>query len=394
MNIDNYLQNKLEEYGEENANRMIELYGQVPNLRLKKIFSKIHFEVNGLLKYLNERLPQYDYGADSEFIGHYTANESRLLINWIDQIDEIQSNLKGTELQFEVHPTYKKVLEHCNTFLLKSGGSPIPKGTEKVILILIEPIFTIGNPIKIVRKDVTSTFALKFIGEGSYAKVFKYKDEFYNRHFVIKRAKDNLTPKEYERFLREFEEMKKLNSPYIVDVLSFDDKHRQYVMEFMDDTLYDHVMANNCKLTSANRKALVNQILKAFEYIHNKGLLHRDISLKNVLLKKYEDVIVVKVSDFGLVKLEESNLTSKLTEFKGSLNDPDLEIFGFNNYRMKHETYALTRLIYFVITGRTKIEQFETDQLKKFVLKGLDKNLDNRYNDVQELRLAFQNIPL
>ncbi|WP_291300110.1 hypothetical protein [Desulfosporosinus sp. BICA1-9] len=116
MNIDNYLQNKLEEYGEENANRMIELYGQVPNLRLKKIFSKIHFEVNGLLKYLNERLPQYDYGADSEFIGHYTANESRLLINWIDQIDEIQINLKSTELQFEVHPNYKKVLEHCNTF--------------------------------------------------------------------------------------------------------------------------------------------------------------------------------------------------------------------------------------------------------------------------------------
>jgi hypothetical protein len=71
LNIENYLQNKINEYGEENINRMIELYEQVPNLRLKKIFSKIHFEVNGLLKYLNERLPRYVYGADVETIGHY-----------------------------------------------------------------------------------------------------------------------------------------------------------------------------------------------------------------------------------------------------------------------------------------------------------------------------------
>lgn len=38
-------------------------------------------------------------------------------------------------------------------------------------------------------------FFLKIIGEGSYAKVFKYKDDFYDKYFVLKRAKNDLDKK-------------------------------------------------------------------------------------------------------------------------------------------------------------------------------------------------------
>lgn len=393
MKIENYLQNKLEEYGEDNVNRMIELYENVPNIRLKKIFSKIHFELNGLFRFLNEKIPRKVSSIDErDSIGHYNAVQSRELIYWINQIDELQSDFKGTEFQFEVHSHYKKVIEHCDAFLESSGGSPIPSGTEKVSLISVEPIFIISNSIKVSRKDVVSTFIKKLIGEGSYANVFKYKDEFYDRYFVMKQAKSDLTDKEYERFKREFEDMKSLNSPYIVDVFSFNNEELYYVMEFMDDTLHNYIMKNNNKLTFNNRKAIVTQILRAFEYIHSKGRLHRDISLTNVLLKLYEDIFVVKVSDFGLVKIEDSQLTSMFTEFKGSLNDPNLELCGFEKYNIKHETYALTRLIYFVLTGRTKIEKFDNAQQKEFVLKGISNNVDDRYENVQELRQAFWKI--
>ena len=40
-------------------------------------------------------------------------------------------------------------------------------------------------------------------------------------------------------------------------------------------------------------KNIVNQILRAFEYIHSKKILHRDISLTNVLIKKYENNLLV-----------------------------------------------------------------------------------------------------
>lgn len=132
--------------------------------------------------------------------------------------------------------------------------------------------------------------------------------------------------------------------------------------------------------------------IKAFEYIHSQDLLHRDISLTNVLVKKYEGLNVVKISDFGLVKTKESNLTSTDSEVKGSLNDPQLDVFKFKNYYIAHETYALTRLIYFVMTGKAKIDKFGDDSLKEFVMRGVSINLEERYKDIAELREAFRKI--
>lgn len=392
MNIENYLQNKIEEYGNVNVNRMIQLYEDVTNNRLRQIFSKIHFEVNELLKYLNERLPRYEVVDDREFIGHYTAAESRELIKWIDQIGELQSNLRGTNLEFELNIEYKRILDSCNMFLNKTGGSPIPKGTTKVTLILTHPIFEICNVIKVKTDKEIIHYPLKFIGEGSYANVHKYKDKFYDKYFVVKSAKEDLTEKEYERFKREFNEMKNLKSPYVVEVFSFCDKEKQYIMEFMDDTLYKYINENNNKLTIAQRKLLVNQLFKAFAYIHSKGRLHRDISLRNILLKKYEDVTIVKISDFGLVKVPGSTLTDPLTEFKGSLNDPQLKISGFDKYEIRHETYALTWVIYFIMTGRTQIKTLKNSLLNEFVLKGINSDLSKRYQNITQMKEAFQNI--
>lgn len=46
-----------------------------------------------------------------------------------------------------------------------------------------------------ISKD--NNFELKMIGEGSYAKVFRYRDEFYNKYFVLKRAKMTLMIKNW-----------------------------------------------------------------------------------------------------------------------------------------------------------------------------------------------------
>lgn len=62
---------------------------------------------------------------------------------------------------------------------------------------------------------------LRLIGEGSYAKVFKYKDNFYNCYFAVKRAEPNLPHDELERFKNEFNDLKNLNSPFIIKAYSY-----------------------------------------------------------------------------------------------------------------------------------------------------------------------------
>ena len=120
--------------------------------------------------------------------------------------------------------------------------------------------------------------------------------------------------------------MKKLNSPYIVEVYTYDVKKNQYIMELMSESIEKYVLNNNANLAYSVRINLIMQTLRAIEYIHTKGYYHRDICPKNILIKKYDDTIVVKLSDFGLVKENNSELTSDSTDIKGYYNDPALQI--------------------------------------------------------------------
>ena len=99
---------------------------------------------------------------------------------------------------------------------------------------------------------------------------------------------------------------------------------------------------------------------------------------------------VVKISDFGLVKIEHSNLTSFGSEVKGSLNDSNLQVVGFANYNIEYETFALTRLIYYVMTGKYNLENIKNENIKNFVLKGVAPNIDERYHSVDEMQVAFE----
>ena len=102
--------------------------------------------------------------------------------------------------------------------------------------------------------------------------------------------------------------------------------------------------------------------------------------------------VVVKIGDFGLVKLPESTMTSMYTELKGSLNDPDLIHVGFANYEMCHETYAITRLCYFILTGRTNIEKQKEGAIKRFWNKGTSTDRSVRFTSVDEIMQAVRAI--
>ena len=198
--------------------------------------------------------------------------------------------------------------------------------------------------------------------------------------------------KEIARFKQEFDVLKSLQSPYVVTVYSYNDSQNEYTMEYMDESIYEYIRRKNATLSLADRKSIIAQVCKGLSYIHSKGLLHRDISLTNVFIKHYEDVDVVKIGDFGLVKLPDSTMTSLQSELKGSLNDPDLIHVGFSNYEICHETYALTRLCYYILTGRTNVEKQRDGAIKRFWIKGTSTDRAVRFQSVDMLLTAVRAI--
>lgn len=380
MDLENYIETQYREIVEYINIEFIDLYESFKSEKLQKIFSTIHHLMVENYKIMNQRLPTRECGT------HFWAEPSRELLLAINVVTSMHRALKNTKFSFSFDEYYKKVIKESEEFLSNSGGSEIPPNMEKVQLYYTIPILKPTEVISINSlSDINKTADIKIIGEGSYAKVFSYIDPFYGKKFVLKRAKNDLSDKEKVRFKNEYEEMKNLSSPYVVEVYNFNDQKTEYTMEYMDKTLESYINENNTVLKQTDRKNLSLQILKAFKYIHSKNLLHRDISPNNILIKIYDDVNVVKISDFGLVKTPDSKLTSLNTDFKGCFNDPGLVTYGFSNYGIEHETYAITRLIYFVLTGRKNINNIKNKNLSSFINKGLSTNLKERFKSVDEI---------
>ena len=388
MNIENYIESQYRELlscSQINA-EYSDLYKSFRNQKLREILMTLHHDLVGLFRTMNERLPTGEHEA------HFWAEPSRDLIKRIEIIFSLVSSLKETPLAFQIDQYYLDLLTRCRDFLSSSGGSSLPPNMAKVELYYTLPIFLPLSSITISHKQQDFTFDLKLIGSGSYANVYKYKDTFYNRPFILKRAKKELTDKEVARFKREFDVMNDLSSPYILEVYCYNPDKNEYIMEYMDYTLDGYIAAHNSTLTIIQRKGIAQQILRAFDYLHSKGHLHRDISPKNILIKEYDDTLVVKLSDFGLVKIPDSTLTTVNTEFKGYFNDPALVVEGFNTYGIVHETYALTRVIYFVMTGKTNTEKITNQNLRAFVEKGLNPDKIKRFQNIRDMISAFKAI--
>jgi len=372
-----------------------EMYSFVSNDDLRKLLATFHTNLNKWITILNNDIRTiYDEGGQLKYYGGYFhAQDSRDYLDLIERIDALRSKLKSSKYEFRLcKDTYDDFIRRTRRFVVKSGGSTIPEGFEPVETEDLSPVFELVNGVAISRENKKIYASLKSVGEGSYARVFSYVDPTYNIPIILKRALSTLDNKEIKRFKQEFQILKSLHSPYIVQAFAYNESANEYTMECMDETLYQYILKNNTSLSLKERKGIIAQICKGLEYIHGKNILHRDISLVNIFVKHYEDVNVIKLGDFGLVKNPENRLTSLQTEVKGSLNDPDLVNVGFANYEIRHETFALTRVCYFVLTGRTNISKQKEGAIKKFWNKGTNTDINQRFKSVEELYAAVMAI--
>jgi serine/threonine-protein kinase len=194
------------------------------------------------------------------------------------------------------------------------------------------------------------------LGSGAMAIVYKAKQLSLNRIVAVKilpkRFSEN--PQYVERFYKEGQAAAKLNHNNIVQAIDVGEAggYHFFVMEYVEGkTLYDDLSKGQI-FSEQEALEIVIQIAEALKHAHERGLIHRDIKPKNVIIDKEG---VVKVADMGLAR-ETADIETAKTEVGKAYGTPYYiateQIRGEIDIDGRVDIYALGGTFYHMVTGR------------------------------------------
>ena len=147
------------------------------------------------------------------------------------------------------------------------------------------------------------------LGGGAFGKTVLLKDSYIDELFVAKMYKPRyewIKEKFYAKFLDEIKILYKLNHPNIVRIYNYyayEEQCTGYIlMEYIDgkdigDFFEDY--NKDCE-EAISINGIFSQLINAFTYIEERGIIHRDIREGNI---RVDTNGTVKVIDFGISKM-------------------------------------------------------------------------------------------
>lgn len=267
--------------------------------------------------------------------------------------------------------------------------------------------------------SVVSNYRIdRFLGGGGMGKVYLGADlNMGERPVAIKVLHDHLSRDEQiqRRFKNEAIVLGKLNHPNIVTVYLFDVDHLMIVMEHVDGPALDEVIEGMTGPLVFDRLfVLFDPVLRAVDYAHRQGVIHRDMKPSNIMISTIDGQVIPKVMDFGIAKILGDG--ARMTATGGALGTmtycaPE-QIENAGNIDHRADIYALGVTLYEMATGRVPFEgdsEFSvmkghidgnppppseiypgvTAELETIILRAMARDPDNRYQSVADLRGAL-----
>ena len=194
------------------------------------------------------------------------------------------------------------------------------------------------------------------LARGGMGAVYKARDPALDRVVAVKTVQAILLGTDQreefmERFQREARAAGRLAHPHIVSVHDFglDEPTATpfIVMEYVAGVSLETLLKENPRLPVAQALGIVEEVGSALEEAHAHGIVHRDIKPANVYLDERGRV---KVGDFGIARLDGSDLT----EAGVSLGTPGYtapEIVRGGVADARSDVFALGALAYRLLTG-------------------------------------------
>ena len=251
----------------------------------------------------------------------------------------------------------------------------------------------------------------RLINNGSFASVFRAKEELTSRIVAIKALPKSVYPSGRLRYL--FAELSAMSLNWghenIVSIHTVEPGEDEYVayivMEYIDGaTLHERMSAETFSASRAVNIAL--DVCRGLVAVHTRNIIHRDIKPQNILLTSDD---TAKLGDFGVACiLEASNDIAATVTGTRKYMAPE-QYDGEYDYRV--DLYSLGLVLYEMLTGRfpfhgknqddIKIRKLHAEivldnslpgELHGFLKKVLHKNVNSRFQTATEMYRELEDI--
>ena len=239
----------------------------------------------------------------------------------------------------------------------------------------------IGNKYKIIKK----------IGSGSFGRVYKGENILNNELIAIKEvSKSILEGSEYlyEAFGKELEIMKLCetkNSVKLIEHLE-DEEYHFIIMELCDSDLEVVLKGKKKGFTENEVKVILIQLNVILYKMHIEQVIHRDIKLKNILIKNDNNIPLIhfipKLSDFGFSKIMEEDITQTKLGTPATMAP---EILMNKKYNTKADLWSLGVIIFQLLYKKLPYKAKNERELLYAILKSdgitIPNDSDNQISD-------------
>ena len=174
---------------------------------------------------------------------------------------------------------------------MKNSNQKTPKTKIKSLSNL--PISTKNLIRKISGNPFDNYRLLKKLGNGTFGEVYKVMQIKTGNIRAMKIIpKDNLRSGFTDKdIIREINIMKNLDHPHIIKIYEFykDEENYYLINEYCTEGDLSEKMMKLKKLPEPIVKILMAQIFSAVLYLNNRGIIHGDLKLENILVDSYLD---------------------------------------------------------------------------------------------------------
>jgi serine/threonine protein kinase len=217
------------------------------------------------------------------------------------------------------------------------------------------------------------------LGRGGMSAVYLAKDrQLLSKYVVVKVLLEETNNDAWmqQKFKQEMEALARIDHPGVVGVLDTGQTPEGkpfLVMQYVEgDTLRNLIDQGPMEFTRAAK--IVRQVAQALAAAHEKGVWHRDLKPENIMLQHSGGEDYIKLIDFGIAGIQNSQFTGEATKVAGTLTYMAPEQFAGNPCAAS-DTYALGVVAYEMLTGRTP---FPSSSMTHLVQEGLTWELPRR----------------